>query len=95
MKGYWSEGRFVAGQTMKTAGTGGVGTLELEVAAAVARAREAGTALQELGELLTRYPVLKNDVPEQTWNPANACWEGQSHLLSPLAVLYADQLLND
>ena len=95
MRGYWENGTFVRGQTVKTAGTGGVGTLELEVAAACSRAREAGTALKELGELLTRYPVLKNDVQEQTWNPANACWEGRSHLLSPLAVLYAEQLFND
>ena len=95
MSGYWKDGVFVRGQTVKTAGTAGVGTLELEVAAAVARAREAGTALKELGELLTRYPVLKNDVQEQTWNPANACWEGRSHLLTPLAVLYAEQLFTD
>lgn len=95
MRGYWKDGTFVAGQTVKTAGTVGVGTLELEVAAAVARAREAGTALQEMGELLTRHPVLKIDVQEQTWNPADACWEGRSHLLTPLAVLYAEQLFND
>ena len=95
MRGYWKNGVFVAGQTVKTAGTVGVGTLELEVAAAVARARESGTALQEMGELLTRHPVLKVDVQEQTWNPANACWEGRSHLLTPLAVLYAEQLFND
>ena len=35
--GYWKDGQFVAGQTVRTAGTCGVGTLELEVAAAVAR----------------------------------------------------------
>jgi hypothetical protein len=80
---------------MKTAGTGGVGSLELEVAASLARARENGNALGELGELLTRYPVLKVDVPDQQWNQKEACWEGRSHLLSPLAVLYAEQLFTD
>ena len=44
--GYWSEGRFVAGSTLRTAGVGGVSGLELEVAAAVARARENGGALK-------------------------------------------------
>ena len=95
MKGYWKDGRFVLGQTVKTAGTGGVGTLELEVAAAVARARETGKALEELGSLLTKHPVLKVDVQEQTWNQTNGCWEGTQHLLAPLAALYAEQQLKD
>ena len=93
MKGYWKDGRFVLGQTVKTAGTGGVGSLELDVAAAVARARETGTALKELADLLTQHPVLKVDVQEQTWNQTNGCWEGTPHLLAPLAVLYAEQQL--
>ena len=95
MKGYWKDGRFVLGQTVKTAGTGGVGTLELEVAATVARARETGKALEELGNLLTQHPVLKVDVQEQTWNQTNGCWEGTQHLLAPLAALYAEQQLKD
>ena len=93
MKGYWKDGRFVLGQTVKTAGTGGVGSLELEVAAAVARARETGTALKELADLLTQHPVLKLDVQEQTWNQTTGCWEGTQHVLAPLAVLYAEQNL--
>ena len=95
MKGYWKDGRFVLGQTVKTAGTGGVGTLALEVAAAVARARETGKALEELGKLLTQHPVLKVDVQEQTWNQTNGCWEGTQHLLAPLAALYAERQLKD
>ena len=95
MKGYWKNGQFVAGHTVKTAGTAGVGTLALEVAAAVARARETGSALRELAGLLNQYPVLKVDTPEQVWNQAEARWEGQPHLLAPLAVLYADQQLKD
>lgn len=95
MKGYWEGGRFVIGQTVKTAGSAGVGKLELEVAAAVARGRETGDALKEMRELLHQYPALKNDTPERSWNQANACWEGQSHLLTPLAELYADQQMNN
>jgi hypothetical protein len=91
VKGYWKDGQFVAGQTVKTAGTGGVGTLELEVAAAVARARESRTALEELGNLLNQHPMLKVDVPDQTWNQERVCWEGPLHLLTPLAALYAQQ----
>ena len=95
MRGYWKDGRFVVGQTVKTAGSGGVGTLELEVAAAVARAREAGTALKELGGLLKKHPVLKVDVQDPTWNQQTATWEGAQHVLTPLAHLYAEQQLND
>ena len=91
MRGYWKDGQFVAGQTVRTAGTGGVGTLELEVAAAVARARESGTALEELGDLLNQHPVLRVDVPDQTWDQEKGCWEGPVHLLAPLAGLYAQQ----
>ena len=82
MAGYWSEGRFVAGSTLRTAGVGGVSGLELEVAAAVARAREKGGALEELRRLLATYPVLKREAPED-----------EDHLLKPLAWLYADELL--
>jgi hypothetical protein len=82
MAGYWSEGRFVAGSTVRTAGVGGVSGLELEVAAAVARARENGGALAEMKRLLESYPALKREAPE-----------GEEHLLSPLARLYADELL--
>jgi len=82
VNGYWSEGRFVAGSTLRTAGVGGVSGLELEVAAAVARAREKGGALEELKRLLETYPALKREAAE-----------GEEHLLSPLARLYAEELL--
>ena len=93
MNGYWQNGTFVTGQTVRTAGTGGVGKLELEVAAAVARARENGSALKELGDLLSQHPVLKVDTPEQNWNQQTGSWEGTPHLLAPLATLYAEQQL--
>jgi hypothetical protein len=93
VNGYWQNGTFVTGQTVRTAGTSGVGKLELEVAAAVARARETGKALEELGNLLSQHPVLKVDTPEQRWNQQTGSWEGAGHLLSPLAALYAEQLL--
>ena len=82
MAGYWSEGRFVAGNTVRTAGVGGVSGLELEVAAAVARARENGRALKELKRLLEEYPALKREAPEE-----------EDHLLTPLAHLYAEEQL--
>jgi hypothetical protein len=93
VNGYWQNGTFVRGQTVRTAGTGGVGKLELEVAAAVARARDNGSALKELGDLLTQHPVLKVDTSEQVWNPRTGSWEGTQHLLTPLAALFAEQLL--
>ena len=80
--GYWSEGRFVAGSTLRTAGVSGVSGLELEVAAAVARAREKGGALEELRRLLATYPALKREAAEE-----------EEHLLTPLAWLYADEQL--
>lgn len=67
--------------------------MELEVAAAVARARETGKALEELGNLLSQHPVLKVDTPAQAWNQQTGSWEGTPHLLAPLATLYAEQLL--
>ncbi len=82
MAGYWSEGRFVAGSTVRTAGVGGVSALELDVAAAVARARENGGALHELKRLLKEHPALKRDAPEE-----------EGHLLTPLAHLYAEEQL--
>ena len=93
MRGYWKDGRFVVGQTVKTAGTNGVGTLELEVAAAVARARETGQVLTELKALLTDHPQLRVDTPEQVWNSETKSWDGATHLLTPLAHLYAELLL--
>lgn len=78
MAGYWSEGRFVAGSTVRTAGVGGVSGLELEVAAAVARARESGGALTELKRLLEAHPALKREAAEE-----------EEHLLAPLARLFA------
>jgi len=80
--GYWSDGRFVAGSTLRTAGVGGVSGLELEVAAAVARAREKGGALEELRRLLQTWPALKREAAEE-----------EEHLLTPLAWLYADEQL--
>jgi hypothetical protein len=60
--GYWQDGRFIQGATVRTAGTFSVGQLGLQVAAAVARARENGNALGELAELLRHYPQLRLDV---------------------------------
>jgi hypothetical protein len=82
VNGYWSEGRFVAGSTLRTAGVCGVSGLELEVAAAVARSREKGGALEELRRLLQTWPALKREATEE-----------EEHLLKPLAWLYADELL--
>ncbi len=82
MAGYWSEGRFVAGSTLRTAGVGGVSGLELEVAAAVARAREKGGARGELRRLMETWPVLKLEAAQD-----------EDHLLKPLAWLYADEQL--
>ena len=93
MNGYWQNGTFVTGQTVRTAGTSGVGKLELEVAAAVARARETGKALEELRHLLNQHPALKAETPEQRWNKQTGSWEGEQHLLAPLAALFAEQLL--
>ncbi len=93
-KGFWKEGRFIKGATVKTSGTFSTSGLELEVAAAVARARESGKALDELAELLVRHPVLRDDIPDQTWNQQTASWEGPQHLLVPLVSLYAQQSLN-
>jgi hypothetical protein len=82
MNGYWCDGRFVAGSTVKTAGVGGVSGLELEVAAAVARVRENGGALNELKRLMETYPALKREAGKE-----------KEHLLKPLAWLFADELL--
>ncbi len=82
MAGYWSEGRFVAGTTVRTAGVGGVSALELEVASAVARVREDGGALYELKRLLKEHPALRKEATEE-----------EEHLLTPLAHLYAEERL--
>jgi hypothetical protein len=82
MTGYWSDGRFVAGTTVKTAGMGGVSGLELEIAAAVARAREKGGALKELRRLLENWPALKREAAED-----------DEHLLTPIAWVYAEEQL--
>lgn len=83
MAGYWSGGRFVAGTTLRTAGNGGVSALDLEIAAAVARVCEHGGALEELGRLLERYPLLRGEPAEE-----------QEHPLTGLACLYAIEQLN-
>ena len=82
MSGYWSDGRFVADTTVKTAGMGGVSGLELEIAAAVARAREKGGALEELRRLLESWPALKREAAEE-----------DEHLLTPIAWAYAEEQL--
>ena len=82
MNGYWCDGRFVAGSTVRTAGMGGVSGLELEIAAAVARVRENGGALNELKRLMESYPVLRFEAVEE-----------EDHLLQPMAWLYADEQL--
>ena len=82
MAEYWSGGRFVAGTTLRTAGNGGVSALDLEIAAAVARARDDGNALGEMQQLLERYPLLRGE-PE----------EALEHPLTPLVSQYAKQQL--
>lgn len=82
MAGYWSGGRFVAGTTLRTAGNGGVTALDLEIAAAVARAREKGEAFRELQRLLERYPLLRREPAEELEHP-----------LTPLVSLYAKEQL--
>jgi hypothetical protein len=82
MAGYWEQGRFVAALTMGTATTGGVSGLDLEIAAAMARAREGGSALTELKRLLQTYPLLKREAAE-----------GQEHPLRSLAALVAEEKL--
>ena len=94
--GFWdSNGRFVAGATVRTAGAWSTSALELEVAAACARAREAGTAhsaLNELKTLLSTHLVLLNDVAERVWNEETKAWKGEPHLLTPLVELYVESL---
>ena len=82
MTGYWSEGRFVTGTTLRTAGNGGVSTLDLEIAAAVARARDDGNALGEMRRLLSNHPLLRRESAEH-----------EEHPLALLARLSADQQL--
>ena len=95
-KGFWdSNGKFVQGATVRTAGTFSTSQLELEVAAAVARARETSQALAELKALLTQHPQLRVDTPDQTWNSETKSWDGPTHLLTPLAQLYAELLLGN
>ncbi len=93
VNGYWQNGKYVQGATVRAPGTFSVGQLGLEVAAAVARARESGDALSELAELLKQHPQLRVDVPEQTWNSETGNWDGEFHLLTPLVKLYTEQLL--
>ena len=93
--GFWdSNGRFVQGATVRTAGAWSTSALELEVAAACARVREADSkaALAELKTLLDTHLVLRNDVAERVWNEETKAWKGEPHLLTPLVELYAEQL---
>ncbi len=82
MAGYWSGGLFVAGATLRTAGNGGVSALDLEIAAALARAREDCNALGEMKCLLSHYPQLRRESAEH-----------EAHPLAPLARLSAEQQL--
>jgi hypothetical protein len=92
--GYWQDGRFIQGATVRTAGTFSVGQLGLQVAAAVARARVNSNALGELAELLRQYPQLRVEAPQPSWNSGTKEYDGELHLLTPLAQLYAEQLFN-
>lgn len=84
VSGYWKQGKWVPGATVKTGGTQGTSGLALEVAAACARCVEGRSEpLLELKQLLAAYPVLRLDAPE----PAE-------HPLAPLARLYAEHILS-
>ena len=93
MTGYWKDGRFVVGQTVKTAGDDEVGALDLQVAAAVARARETGNPRIEIANLLKDHPILKNDVPEMTWDRNLKQWIGHKHPLTEMAILLAQEII--
>ena len=77
--GYWQEGRWVQGATVKTAGDRGTSGLELEVAAACARCTEGvSDPADELRELIKRYPTLKLESRGE-----------EVHPLTPLAKVLA------
>lgn len=79
MSGYWKNGKWVPGATLKTGSNRGASWLALEVAAACARCNEGRSEpLRELRELLEAHPLLKLETRE-----------GEEHLLAPLVQLYA------
>jgi len=69
--GYWRDGRWHQGLTLKTGGAFSASTLDLEVAAAVARAHDTGDALTELKRLLQDRPQLRQETPDDVPHPLN------------------------
>ena len=92
--GYWQNGLFIQGATVRTNSPFSVGELELRVAAALDRARNTSDALTELRALLQQYPQLRGDPLDQPWNSETGQLDSPQHLLTPLAQLYAEQLMN-
>lgn len=83
VNGYWRDGKWVPGATVRTGGNQGTSGLALEVAAACARCNEGKSEpLTETKRLLAAYPVLIVDVRGEKEN-----------LLSPLARCYAEWVL--
>ncbi len=83
VSGYWKNGKWVPGATLRTGRNRGASGLALEVAAACARCNEGRSEpLTELRELLQAHPVLKLEARE-----------GEEHLLAPLVQLYATAVL--
>ena len=80
--GYWRDGRWHQGLTLKTGGAFSASTLDLEVAAAVARAHDTGDALTELKRLLQDRPQLRQDTTD-----------GVNHPLNSLVAVFVDQRL--
>ena len=80
--GYWRDGRWHQGLTLKTGGSFSASALDLEVAAAVARARETGDALTELKRLLQDRPQLRQETPDDV-----------DHPLNPLVAVFVTQRL--
>lgn len=80
--GYWRDGRWHQGLTLKTGGSFSASALDLEVATAVARARETGDALTELKRLLQDRPQLRQETPDDV-----------DHPLNPLVGVFAAQRL--
>jgi hypothetical protein len=79
VSGYWKDGKWLPGATLKTGSNRGASGLALEVAAACARCNEGRSEpLKELRRLLEAYPVLRLEARE-----------GEQHLLAPLVQLYA------
>jgi hypothetical protein len=70
--GFWHNGRFVQGLTLKTGGGKfSASHLDLEVAQACARARETGDALTELKTLLNKHPSFSRETTNDELHPLN------------------------